>query len=201
LVFIIVAVAVGVWLTFFNAPAEDASTSLESPITQRPPRSPLPPAATKVIPTKPQAPGAKPVKPQPPAKTAAGAPRTPITNVRPGKAGIVPKGAKAPVVLPKKPTQAPRVAPVIGVPTPVVPPPGMAGIPGKGSTATTSVEIVGSPKARSSSASPQLKTLWKQGANAKHRGDYAGARRAWTKILQLRPGHPGIQDAIDKLPN
>jgi hypothetical protein len=45
-----------------------------------------------------------------------------------------------------------------------------------------------------------LKSLWKQGADAKHRGDYDGARRAWTKILQLRPGHPGIQGAIDKLP-
>lgn len=46
----------------------------------------------------------------------------------------------------------------------------------------------------------QLQTLWEQGAAAKWRGDYAAARRAWSEILRLRPGHPGIQEAIDKLP-
>jgi cytochrome c-type biogenesis protein CcmH/NrfG len=46
----------------------------------------------------------------------------------------------------------------------------------------------------------ELSQLWLQGANAKWRKDYAGARRAWTKMLQLRPGHPGVQSAIDKLP-
>lgn len=46
----------------------------------------------------------------------------------------------------------------------------------------------------------QLQTLWKQGAAAKWRGDYEAARRAWREILRLQPGHPGIQEAIDKLP-
>ena len=46
----------------------------------------------------------------------------------------------------------------------------------------------------------QLKVLWKRGAAAKQKGDIAGARAAWTKMLQLRPGHPGVQSAIDKLP-
>lgn len=46
----------------------------------------------------------------------------------------------------------------------------------------------------------QLKTLWQQGADAKRRGDYANARRAWTLALQVRPGHPGFQESIDKLP-
>jgi hypothetical protein len=189
LVFLIVAIAVGVWLAFFNAPAEDTSTPATVPIARRPPRPTrpsVPPPATKVIDTK-----AKPAaKPTPKAKAA------PVTHVAPGKAGIVPKAAKAPAVAPKKPSQAPRVEPVKGVPTPVVPPPGMAGVPGKGSTQTTSVQVVRPNVA----LSQQLKALWKQGAAAKHRGDTAGARRAWTKILQLHPGHPGIQDAINKLP-
>ena len=46
----------------------------------------------------------------------------------------------------------------------------------------------------------QLEALWKQGAAAKRARNFAGARAAWTKILQLRPNHPGIQEAIDKLP-
>ena len=46
----------------------------------------------------------------------------------------------------------------------------------------------------------QLKALWNQGAAAKKRGDIAGARAAWTKMLQLRPNHPLVQSAIDKLP-
>lgn len=46
----------------------------------------------------------------------------------------------------------------------------------------------------------QLKALWKKGADAKHRGDNAGARKAWQQALKLQPGHPGFQDAIDKLP-
>lgn len=46
----------------------------------------------------------------------------------------------------------------------------------------------------------QLKSLWKQGAAAKKRGDFAGARAAWKKMLQLQPNHPGVQSAIDKLP-
>ncbi|RYG75176.1 hypothetical protein EON80_01480 [bacterium] len=46
----------------------------------------------------------------------------------------------------------------------------------------------------------QLKDLWKRGAAAKQKKDYAGARTAWEKALQLRPNHPGFADAIAKLP-
>lgn len=46
----------------------------------------------------------------------------------------------------------------------------------------------------------QLKDLWKKGANAKNKKDFAGARAAWTKMLQLRPNHPGVREAINKLP-
>lgn len=46
----------------------------------------------------------------------------------------------------------------------------------------------------------QLKDLWKKGAVAKNKKDIAGARAAWTKMLQLRPNHPGVQEAINKLP-
>ena len=46
----------------------------------------------------------------------------------------------------------------------------------------------------------QLKDLWNQGARAKRANDFAGARAAWTRMLRLRPNHPGIQEAIDKLP-
>ena len=46
----------------------------------------------------------------------------------------------------------------------------------------------------------QLKALWNKGANAKHSGDFAGARAAWTQMQQLRPGNADVQAAIDKLP-
>ena len=46
----------------------------------------------------------------------------------------------------------------------------------------------------------QLKDLWNKGAAAKRAKDFAGARAAWSEMLQKRPYHPGIQEAIDKLP-
>lgn len=60
----------------------------------------------------------------------------------------------------------------------------------------------------------KLKTLWKQGADAKHLGDaaakrgdqkfasarYSEARQFWKQALKVRPGHPGFQEAMDKLP-
>ena len=46
----------------------------------------------------------------------------------------------------------------------------------------------------------RLKTLWKIGAAAKKRGDFEGARMAWREALRVRPGHPGFQESIDKLP-
>ena len=46
----------------------------------------------------------------------------------------------------------------------------------------------------------QLDALWKKGADAKHAGNIAGARAAWTQMLRLHPNHPNVQAAIDKLP-
>ncbi len=46
----------------------------------------------------------------------------------------------------------------------------------------------------------KLKALWQAGANAKHSGNNTEARKAWGEALRLRPGHPGFQDAINKLP-
>lgn len=47
----------------------------------------------------------------------------------------------------------------------------------------------------------RLKALWKQGADAKHRKDYAGARRAWKQALSIAPGYPGFAASIAKLPS
>jgi hypothetical protein len=46
----------------------------------------------------------------------------------------------------------------------------------------------------------RLKALWKKGATAKAKKDYAGARAAWQQALKLRPGHPGFAESIAKLP-
>lgn len=46
----------------------------------------------------------------------------------------------------------------------------------------------------------QIKQLWEQGADAKHRGDYQGARQAWQKALALDTTRRGFQEAIDNLP-
>ncbi len=45
----------------------------------------------------------------------------------------------------------------------------------------------------------QLKALWNKGAEAKHSGDFAGARAAWTQMQNLRPS-AAVKSAIDKLP-
>lgn len=47
----------------------------------------------------------------------------------------------------------------------------------------------------------RLKALWKQGADAKHRNDFAGARRAWSQALKLAPNYPGFAESIAKLPS
>jgi hypothetical protein len=196
LVFLVVAVGAGLWLMLFNKPAEEDDAPIAPVVTRRPPKAPapprvarrpapkLPPPATKVLPS------AARVAP----------PGTPVRHVTPGKAGIMPQGGTAPGIAPTAPGQTPRVVPVEGVPTPVGPPPGMAGQPGKGSTRTTSVQIVRPVTAMTPALAAQLKALWKQGADAKHRGDNAGARRAWQQMLKLHPGHVGVQDAINKLP-
>lgn len=46
----------------------------------------------------------------------------------------------------------------------------------------------------------ELKMLWNKGRVAKAAKDYAGAKNYWQQALKLRPGHPGFQDSIDKLP-
>jgi hypothetical protein len=46
----------------------------------------------------------------------------------------------------------------------------------------------------------RLKNLWEQGKDAKARGDYASARKFWELALTIKPGHPGFQESIDKLP-
>jgi hypothetical protein len=208
LVFLVVAFSVGVFLVFFSSPAEDdtAAPIIPPRVAKAPPPDPnTPPPATQTLPTK--------AAPAPPAKvvntkttvkipaTKVVPPGTAVKVVPAGKAGIAPKAGSAPAIAPPKPGQAPRVVPVKGVPTPVGPPPGMAGIPGKGTTRTTSVQIVPPPGQPLTPALPaQLKALWKKGADAKHRGDNAGARAAWQQMLRLHPGHPGVQEAINKLP-
>ena len=117
--------------------------------------------------------------------------------LRPGRVGIVPPGTdpSAPVFAPSTQGELPRMAPAQGAPTPIQPPYFAEGIPGRRGGRN---EIVLAPRAVVVSPA-QLKELWNQGAAAKDRGDIPAARRAWGEILRLSPGHPGIQQAIDKL--
>lgn len=45
----------------------------------------------------------------------------------------------------------------------------------------------------------KLKKLWDEGAEAKHDADFVRARARWQEILRLKPNHPGIQEALQKL--
>jgi hypothetical protein len=206
LVFLVVAIAVGVYLAFFSSPTEDDSAPpVPAPrVAEVAPPAPAPGGplpATKTLSTKTAPPTTVTTKTTvkvPATKTVP--PRIPVKVVPAGKAGIAPKAGSAPGIAPPTPGQAPRVVPVKGVPTPVGPPPGMAGIPGKGSTRTTTVQVVPPPgQPLTPALQAQLKALWKKGADAKHRGDLAGARSAWQQMLRLHPGHAGVQEAIDKL--
>lgn len=116
---------------------------------------------------------------------------------QPGRLGITPPGTdpRVPAIAPSTPGQPPRMAPVLGSPTPMQPPDFAEGIPGRRGGRN---EVVLAPRAPVASPA-QLKELWKQGAAAKDRGDKAAALRAWSEILRLSPGHPGIQEAIAKL--
>jgi hypothetical protein len=130
---------------------------------------------------------------------------------RPGRLGQVPTGVdgNAPILAPERPGAPPSAVPVVGAPTPIGPPDGMEGMPGRrgGRDEIVLSQVPGASYAsRPTSAGPlrpalkaRLKELWNQGAAAKSRGDNAAARRAWTQILRLRPGHPGIREAIAKL--
>lgn len=123
-----------------------------------------------------------------------------VKRVKAADAGMVPPGRPAPAIKPQSPGKPARMVPVKGVPTPIQPPDGLAGQPGQ--RASRSSVVVARPVANTPltpALKAQLTALWKQGAQAKQRGDAAGARRAWQQMLKLRPGHPGIQEAIDKL--
>ncbi|PQV63358.1 hypothetical protein B1R32_11213 [Abditibacterium utsteinense] len=53
--------------------------------------------------------------------------------------------------------------------------------------------------APASAQTSQLKALWKQGADAKHRGDYAAARRFWNQGLKIQPDNAGFRESLAKL--
>lgn len=206
-VLLLTAVGLGVYFKFLNKPIEEAAAPV---VVKTPDAPPVTPQT--------QPPGAKPPSPRPaPAKKtvrvvqAPGKPAadphkivvTPAPNVavkvKPGRAGLIPPGTKTPAV------QSQPGKPAAAVPKPDLPRPipimrdGVAGQDGKGLPPASAVPVVHPTPAVSPALKAQLKTLWQQGAAAKHRGDKAAARRAWQKILQLSPGHPGIQEAIDKL--
>ncbi len=133
---------------------------------------------------------------------------------QPGRLGLpsVARNPGAPEFAPSKPGEPPRMAPVQGAPTPVQPPDNLEGTPGRRggrNEVVISSPLVDSGAAMASGAAmvpgaaavapERLKELWNQGAAAKQRGDIKAARRAWSKILQLSPGHPGIREALNKL--
>lgn len=86
--------------------------------------------------------------------------------------------------------------------SPGIAPPGV--VPSRAPDVAIRVPVVQKAPSATAGLDPglaqRLKAYWKQGADAKRRGDYAAARQAWQAALQLRPQHPGFQDAIDKLP-
>ena len=93
---------------------------------------------------------------------------------------------------------------VKGVKKPLPVPNGLEATPGQPGSNTPQVSVVpatvGGTSAPANSKDAAMKRLWDSGAAAKHRGDYATARKDWQRILELDPGHPGIQAAINKLP-
>lgn len=186
LVLLLTALGVGAYFTFFSAPAEEPAPIVAPRVVQAPTPPPPPaPPKTKLVKT---------------------APRVAAPKVPAGSAGIATANAKVPAIKPRA-GKLPAVVPKPNMPTPVpIMPDGMAAQPGKGTSTGTTVQIVGSPIGSSPAASlppslqAQLKALWKQGADAKHQRNYNGARQAWGKMLKLRPGHPGVQQAIEKLP-
>lgn len=136
--------------------------------------------------------------------------------------GIPPKPGKMPVptdtassqkppatVNPNQPVTGALARPgdanwVKGVKRPLPVPDGLQATPGLEGSNTPQVRIisrtVGSSSAPANSKQAAMKRLWDSGAAAKHRGDYATARKDWQRILELDPKHAGIQDALNKLP-
>ncbi len=97
---------------------------------------------------------------------------------------------KIPNVVPVS-TSAPRaVAPAVAPKTSI-------------STAPANVDTASpgiAPVSVSAAQLVQMKTLWKRGADAKHRGDYASARRLWNQGLKIQPTNTGFRESIAKLP-
>jgi hypothetical protein len=193
-VLLLTAIGLGVYFLFLNKPAQDAGAPIVVAQTETP--APGAPAANTAAP--PKTPAKKPARPaDDPKKIAVKPAPNAVVKVKPGRAGIVPPGTTAPAVQPQ-PGKPAAAVPKPNVPRPVpVMPDGVAGQQGKGLPQAAAVRVVN--PTLSPALKARLKTLWQQGAAAKHRGDKAAAKRAWQKILQLRPGHPGIQEAIDKL--
>lgn len=186
LVLLLTALGVGAYFAFFNTPPEDEAPPALPPRTARRPAAPT--AVT---------PAPKTTRLRVPVKPGAG---TAAKKVLPGRAGIVSPGLKVPAIRPKT-GKVPAVVPRRNMPTPVpLMPDGMAAQSGKGSSPGATVQIVRPVAALTPALMTQLKALWNQGAAAKRERNYDGARRAWQRMLQLRPGHPGVQEAIDKLP-
>lgn len=210
LVFLVVAGGVGVFFTLFNkAPVDD----MEAPALPARMAKSAPPPGKPGAPAGPAKPGVParpgaPVNPAVPAKPGTPTTAKPATPGTPAKPGVPPVGKPAPgKPVAGKPVAQPTIAPPLPVaPTPVkvlpkpMPTAGAAGQPGRGSSRTTTVRVGIPTVPLTPGLQSQLKALWKQGADAKHRKDYAGARKAWTQMLTLRPGHPGVQEAINKLP-
>lgn len=187
LVLLLTAAGVGAYFAFFNKPAEDDTLIAPPTMAGRPgmPGKPGLPGEPG-LPGRPGMPGAP--APVPGGPGTAAAPKAPKAT-----ASRTTTTTKVKVVVAPTPTPKPT-------PPPPLMPDGKAGQSGKGSSLGTTVEIVRPTPPLTPALKAQLKALWNQGAAAKHERNYGGARRAWQKMLQLRPGHPGVQEAIEKLP-
>lgn len=206
-VLLLTAIGLGVYFLFLNKPAQDAEAPI---VATQPGTSPAPealpdPANPVVAPAtpntkKPVKGVATPAKPvDDPTKIAVKPASNTIVKVKPGRAGLIPPGTTTPSVQPQ-PGKPAAAVPKPNMPRPIpVMPDGVAGQQGKGLPPASAVPVVQPAAALAPALKSQLKTLWQQGAAAKHRGDKAAAKRAWQKMLELRPGHPGVQSAIDKL--
>lgn len=172
---IVVGLVIVAGIVVFSLSKKPTGTSTTPPVLVQTP-SEVPPKPGK-LPASP-----KPASPQKPPATVN--PNQPVTGAltRPGDANWV-KGVEKPLPVPN----------------------GLQATPGLEGSNTPQVKVVpgtvgasGSVPANSKSAA--MKRLWESGAAAKHRGDYATARKEWQRILELDPGHAGIQEAINKLP-
>jgi hypothetical protein len=72
--------------------------------------------------------------------------------------------------------------------------------PVDGSDSPSAAEVPVTPADGQEPLLARVKSLWEQGAADKKERRFADAASAWKKALDLKPGHPGIQEAIDKLP-